>query len=196
MVLTLLTSPTIVAKKLEKVEPFGVSILLLCLASFSGAVNELLLCRAAVGYKASAAFIAWGFILNLVLAFILILCTLVFLSFFLHLLGVSVSMGRVLWTLPLSFAPWLFSAPLGLIAAAIGGGLGVALTIPGHAFLFFWAFGVLISMLAEVAKTDLLRSLLAVAMSFGMAVLLFWGLSITLFFSGFSFLLALSPPVA
>ena len=195
-ILSALTAPSRVARQISHSEPFIATVVVLCLSTFSCAVNELLVCRAAAGYKASAAFVVWGFMLNLALSFILVIGSLVFLSFFLHILGARIHLSRLIWVVPLSLAPWMFATPLGLFATCIGGGLGIALTVPGYVILFFWNLGVLVQMVAEVSDTDVLRALLAVAMSLGAAVLLLWGVSVTAFFSSFSFLVALTPPIA
>ena len=195
-ILSTLTAPSKVARQVRQSEPFIATIVVLCLSTFSSAVNELLICRAAAGYMASAAFVVWAFMLNLALSFLLVIGALVFLSFFLHILGARVYLGRLVWIVPLSLAPWMLATPLGLVATCVGGGLGVALTVPGYVILFFWSLGVLVQMVAEVSETDVLRALLAVAMSLGAAVLLMWGISVTAFFSSFSFLVALTPPIA
>ena len=179
-----------------KSEPFVATVIVLCLATGSCAINELLICRAAAGYKASVGFVIWGFMLNMALTFIITVGGIVFLSFFLHILGAQPPVGRLIWVVPLSLAPWMFATPLGLVAASVGGGLGVGLTVPGYVILFFWSLIVLVQMVAEVAKTDVLRALLAVSMSIGAAIVLMWAISMTAFFSGFSFLVALTPPIA
>jgi len=194
-ILTALTAPARAGRQLAEGEPFVPCAVVVALATFGGAVNELLVCRAAAGYRAAASFVIWAFMVNLGLVVLATVAGTVLISFFLHLLGARVRVAQLFWVVPLSMAPWMFASSIGLVAAGIGGPLGGALSMPGYLVLVLWHLGVLVALVAQVGQTDVLRSLLAVAMSVGSAMAFCWGASVAVFLSLFNFLIAVKPPV-
>lgn len=190
-----LLAPSEAARSVRQDEPFAACVVVLGLVAVGSAVNELLVCRAAAGFGASLGFVVWASIVNAAALAVMSATALALVSFFVHLLGGRARIGQLAWLIPLGFAPWMFAAPMGLVAAAIGGGLGVALVMPGYAVLFFWSVGTLAAMVAAACEVDLLRGLLAVAMAAGAAVVFLWAASVTTALSWFNAMVAVSPPV-
>jgi len=192
--LTSLVDPQMAARCIFKKEPFIPALVVFLMAALSAAAAQLLICRAAAGFQSSPAFVTWIFLVNIMTGAMVVVGGLCFISFFAMLLGGKVNPLGYIWSISLSFSPWMFSVLLGIIAVLIGGASGIAITIPGFTILFFWTFLILVSMLSVASDMDLLRSSLAVVMSFASAVLLFWAGSFTLFFGGMNFLVSISPP--
>lgn len=193
--LTALVNPRVAAKEFISQEPFVASIMAFFIATFSCAVSQLLICRAAVGFSSSAAFVIWIFLVNVMVGIMIIVGGLCFLSFFVMLLGGKVNPGSLIWSLALSFTPWMFACFIGIVAAAIGGALGIAITFPAFTILFFWAIIILVVMVSVSSELDLLKSSLAAVMSFASAIVLFWAGSFTFTFAGMNLLISLLPPV-
>ena len=192
--LTSLVNPKIAAREFINEEPFAASIVAFFMAAFSCAVSQLLICRAAAGFTSSAAFVIWIFIVNVMTGIMILVGGLCFLSFFIMLLGGKVRPGGLLWSMALSFSPWMFAAFLGIVAVSIGGALGIAITVPAFTVLFFWAVVILVTMVSVSTGLDLLRSSLAMVMSFAGAVILFWAGLFTGTFAGMNLLMSLLPP--
>lgn len=192
--LTSLVNPRVAAEEFIYQEPFVASIVAFFIATFSCAVSQLLICRAAADYSSSAAFVIWIFLVNVMIGIMILVGGLCFLSFFVMLLGGKVNPGGLIWSLALSFSPWMFACLVGIVAAAIGGALGVAVTFPAFTILFFWAIIILVTMVSVSTGLDLLKSSLATVMSFAGAVVLFWVGSLTFGFAGLNLFISLLPP--
>jgi hypothetical protein len=171
LILLLLFHPQRAARELPRHQPLLRVAFVLLLACLSEVLATLLVVRATTGEGSGVAFLIWTVLVNLGVVGVSLLAASIFLPFGARMMGGEGRNEDFLWSLGLSYSPWVFWAGLGLLFQMSS--MAPFFLVSAQLFLSAWIFWIQVLSLAAVFGISPLRALFSAFLGYGLAALLF-----------------------